>query len=180
MTRPLPESLFFLILLGLLALDGRSEDVVPRPRLPEFTTADRANWINSPPLRRDDLVGEVVMVDVWTYECWNCYRSFPWLKALERRFEGRGFRVIGIHSPEFDRERELDRVRAKIDEFGLTHPVMIDNDLDYWRALGNRYWPAFYLVDRKGRVREVFVGETHVGDAQAARIERRIEALLAE
>jgi glutathione peroxidase-family protein len=170
----------FFLLSALFAPQGPADDRVPRPRLPEFTAQDPAHWINSPPLSRDDLLGDVVLVDVWTFSCWNCYRSFPWLRALERRFGERGLRIVGIHSPEFERERDPARVREKVGEFELRHPVMIDNDFAYWRALGNRYWPAFYLVDRKGRVRQVFVGETHAGDAQAGRIEALVEKLLAE
>ena len=121
-----------------------------------------------------------MLVDVWTYDCWNCYRSFPWLNALEKRLADKDFTVIGIHSPEFDHEREPAKVKAKIDEFGLHHPVMMDNDFAYWRALRNRYWPAYYLVDKQGVIRQLFIGETHEGDARAVRIEEQINALLAE
>ena len=165
-----------LIFLGLQAPVSTSVQAAPAP---EFTGSD-TDWLNGGPLDWQQLRGKVVLLDVWTFECWNCYRSFPWLRTLERGFAARGLRVIGIHSPEFEREREPARVRAKVREFELDHPVMIDNDLAYWRALGNRYWPAFYLVDKQGRVRQVFVGETHAGDAQATRIEAQVEKLLAE
>ena len=148
--------------------------------LPPFTQAAPEAWLNSAPLTLDELRGRVLLVDVWTYECWNCYRSFPWLKQLEARFADDDFSVIGIHSPEFEHERDIARVRAKAHEFGLEHPIMIDNDFAYWRALGNRYWPAFYLVDRHGLVRHVFVGETHEGDSQARRIQNAIAGLLKE
>ena len=150
----------------------------PRP-LPGFTHAAERDWLNSRPLTRADLRGSVALIDVWAFECWNCYRSFPWLKSLEARLAGRDFRVIGVHAPEFDHERERDRVAAKVEEFGLEHPVMIDNDFSYWRALGNRYWPTFYIVDRDARIRGVFIGETHVGDDRARAIEALIERLLA-
>ncbi|HEY7841116.1 MAG TPA: hypothetical protein VIC61_06070, partial [Gammaproteobacteria bacterium] len=80
----------------------------------------------------------------------------------------------------FDHEKVRDNVAAKVGEFGIGHPVMLDNDFSYWRAMGNRYWPAFYLIDRRGDVRGVFVGETHAGDRQAEAIEAAIAALLAE
>lgn len=147
---------------------------------PEFTRVSPSAWINSPPLRLADLRGKVVLIDVWTFECWNCYRSFPWLKSVESRFGPRGLQVIGIHSPELDRERDPQAVADRVREYGLEHPVMIDNDFAYWKALGNRYWPAFYLVDREGRIRGRFAGETHVGEPQAGRIEGLIEDLLAE
>jgi len=148
--------------------------------LPEFTTADPADWFNSEPLVTADLRGKVLLVDVWTFGCWNCYRSFPWMKAMEARLADQSFQVIGIHSPEFEHERDRDNVAAKIAEFGLEHPVMLDNDFAYWRLLNNRYWPAFYLVDKSGSIRHLHVGETHEGDARAIRIEQQIRALLQE
>jgi thiol-disulfide isomerase/thioredoxin len=148
--------------------------------LPEFTNHDPSGWLNSEPLTLDDLHGKVVLVDVWTYGCWNCYRSFPWLNALEQRLSSEAFTVIGIHSPEFEHERDPTRVKEKIAEFKLHHPVMLDNDFAYWRALNNRYWPAFYLVDRQGMIRHLHVGETHEGDSRAKRIEEQIRSLLAE
>ncbi len=147
---------------------------------PEFTETAPAAWINSPPLHLAGLRGKVVLIDVWTFECWNCYRSFPWLKSVETRFGPEGLVVVGVHSPEFDRERDPASVAAKVREFGLDHPVMIDNDMRYWKALGNRFWPAFYLIDRQGRIRERFVGETHTGEPQAQRIETAIADLLTE
>jgi len=139
-----------------------------------------ADWINSPPLKTTGLRGQVLLIDVWTFGCWNCYRSFPWLNDLEARLSDRPFRVIGIHSPEFEHERDASRVAAKVREFGLNHPVMLDNDFAYWRALNNRYWPSFYLVDKQGIIRFRHIGETHAGDRRAGQIERQIEALLDE
>ena len=167
-------------LLVLLSPVLHAAGIPGRPLMPEFTTKAEAHWFNSKPLKRTDLAGKVVLLDVWTFDCWNCYRSFPWLKSLEKKFAGQDFAVVGIHSPEFPREKTPDKVAAKIEEFGLEHPVMMDNDFRYWRALNNRYWPAFYLVDRQGRLRYLHVGETHEGDWRATAIERQIEELLAE
>ena len=150
------------------------------PRLPEFTQTSVDAWLNSPPLRVTDLRGAVLLLDFWTFDCWNCYRSIPWLKAVESQHRSAGLRVVGVHTPEFARERLRANVARKLQEFGITHPVMMDNDFAYWHALQNRVWPAFYLADRQGRVRARFFGETHAGDSQAARIESAIEALLAE
>lgn len=151
----------------------------PRP-LPEFTSNEATEWFNSPPLTTTQLRGKVLLVDVWTFGCWNCYRSFPWLNSLEKRLADEPFTVIGIHTPEFDHEKDAAQVAAKIAEFELEHPVMMDNDFRYWRALGNRYWPAYYLVDKRGMIRHLHVGETHAGDARAEKIEQQIRALLAE
>lgn len=163
--------------VATLAVDRGGPTGVPAP---EFTHTAEGEWLNSAPLSLADLEGRVLLVDFWTFDCWNCYRSFPWLKQLEARFADEPFLVVGVHTPEFEHERQPGNVRAKVAEFGLTHPVMLDNDFSYWRAMGNRYWPAFYLVDKRGLVREVFVGETHVGDRQARRIEEAVAGLLAE
>lgn len=150
------------------------------PPAPEFTQHSAQGWINSPPLSLADLRGDVVLLDIWAFDCWNCYRSFPWLKSLEERLGPRGLRVVGVHTPEFEHERVRASVERKVAEFALSHPVMIDNDFAYWKALGNRYWPTYYLVDREGRLRGHFVGETHADTPKARRIESAIEALLDE
>jgi thiol-disulfide isomerase/thioredoxin len=148
--------------------------------VPEFTHADNRDWLNSEPLSLRDLRGQVVLIDFWTFGCWNCYRSFPWLNAIEERLKARGFTVIGVHTPEFDHEKDRSRIHKKVGEFGLQHAVMVDNDKSYWKAMHNRYWPAYYLIDKQGRKRGVYFGETHSGDKQARAIEAHIEALLSE
>jgi len=168
------------LILVLAILSNACAQAFEQRPLPEFTTDNPQFWLNSGPLRVKDLRGQVVLVDVWTFDCWNCYRSFPWLKGLEARLSDEAFRVIGIHSPEFEHEHDPARVAAKISEFGLKHPVMMDNDFAYWRALENRYWPAYYLVDKKGSIRHLHVGETHAGSAGAISIEEQIRTLLAE
>ncbi len=148
--------------------------------LPEFTQQDSSQWINSDALSVSDLEGSVVLIDVWTFECWNCYRSFPWLNDLEARYSNKGLKIIGIHTPEFAREKVIANVKEKVKEFKLHHPIMVDNDMTYWRALNNRYWPAFYLVDKKGNIRKVFVGETHKGDLNSMKADAMIKKLLLE
>ncbi|VAW76300.1 hypothetical protein MNBD_GAMMA15-2389 [hydrothermal vent metagenome] len=147
--------------------------------LPEFIHQQPEAWINSEPLSVNALKGKVILVDVWTFGCWNCYRSFPWLNDLEARYENQGLQVIGIHTPEFDREKIRSNIIDKVREFALKHPVMIDNDFSYWRALNNRYWPSYYLVDRQGTVRFHFVGEMHINTAKARVVDQEIERLLA-
>ena len=152
----------------------------PPAIMPEFTQVDEVAWFNSKPLRSEDLRGKVVLIDVWTYGCWNCYNSFPWLRGVEEKFADQDFTVIGIHTPEFDREKERENVLKKIEEFELHHPVMMDNNKAYWRALRNRYWPAYYIVDKQGNIRDAFIGETHEGDRRAKKIEKLIAKLLKE
>jgi len=169
-------------LLVILAAPAGAELLAPSraPPLPEFTQDASDAWLNSAPLRVADLRGRVVLLEFWTFDCVNCRRSIPWLHAIEQRYAQDGLRLVGIHTPELPQERVRANVVAKLRELGVGHPVMLDADFAYWNALGNRYWPAFYLVDRAGRVRAVFVGETHAGDARAVGMERAIISLLAE
>jgi len=168
-------------LLAALLLKPASGGVLSQSiKAPAFTHTSRDEWLNSTPLTWEDLRGKVVLLDFWTFDCWNCYRSFPWMNAMEARLAPQGLQIIGVHTPEFEHEKIKSNIEAKIREFGLHHPVMIDNDVSYWRAMGNRYWPAFYIIDKQGDVRAVFVGETHEGDRQAEKIESTIKDLLAE
>ena len=158
---------------------GNAEMQLDRP-LPAFTHTDAASWLNSPPLSVADLRGQVVLLDVWTFGCWNCTGSIPWLQKVEKTFAGQPFRIVGIHTPEFSNERDPRQVAAHVRSLGVEGAVMMDNDQAYWKALENQYWPAFYVVDKKGRMRALYVGETHAGQAQAQEIETRIRMLLAE
>ena len=174
----------FLVAAGLALFYKHSttavaQTVTARPA-PEFNQTDPAAWLNSPPLKMADLRGKVVLLDFWTFDCWNCYRSFPWLKSVEEQFAHEAFQVIGIHTPEFEHEKVRENVEAKIVEFGLDHPSMMDNDFHFWRSMRNRYWPTYYLIDKRGFIREVFIGETHKGDPRAVAIETAIKKLLAE
>ena len=148
--------------------------------LPEFTQTAPQEWLNSKPLSKQDLLGKVTLIDFWTFDCWNCYRSFPWLHGVEKQYSSKGFQIIGIHSPEFPHEKVHANIKAKIKEFNISNAVMVDNDMGYWRAMNNRYWPSYYLVDKKGRVRANFIGETHENSKQANKIEALIAQLLAE
>jgi thiol-disulfide isomerase/thioredoxin len=145
---------------------------------PEFTHQQAEEWINSKPLSIKDLKGQVVLIDFWTFDCWNCYRSFPWLNELEKKYAQQGLKVIGVHTPEFDHEKIRANIEAKVKKFKLHHPVMIDNDFSYWRAFNNRYWPAFYLIDQEGKVVYQHVGETHKDDHRARALEKKLKALL--
>lgn len=147
---------------------------------PEFSHSAPRDWLNAAAMTLEDLRGRVVLIDFWSYGCWNCYRSFPWLNDLEDRFGPRGLIVVGVHSPEFEHEKNRSKVAAKVQEFEIAHPVMIDNDLSYWKAMENRYWPTFYLIDRVGQIRASYIGETHSGDRNARAIEDKVSELLSE
>ena len=166
-----------LLLSFLLSFSIQAKESYP---LPNFTQTSTQEWLNSKPLTKKDLLGKVTLIDFWTFSCWNCYRSFPWLHGLEKQFKPQGFQVIGIHSPEFENEKIHANIKAKIKEFKITNAVMVDNDMGFWRAMNNRYWPSYFIVDKTGQVRANFVGETHENSAQTNKIEALIARLLAE
>ena len=147
---------------------------------PEFPHSQTTRWLNSPPLTLAGLRGKVVLLDIWTTDCWNCYRSFPWLRRVTERFATRGLVVIGVHSPEFEQEKDRTGIAARLAQYQLTNPQLLDDEFTYWRRLDNHYWPAFYLIDKQGRIRQRLVGEQHSGDSSARNFEAEIETLLNE
>ena len=176
----IPLILFGLVIYSLIyQTNSNARSIVAKPA-PEFTQISPDAWLGSKPLKIGDLRGKVVLVDFWTFGCWNCYRSFPWLNALEAKLHDQDFQIIGIHTPEFDREKVKRNIAEKIAEFGLKHPTMMDNDFAYWKRMKNRYWPTYYLIDKRGFIRHVFIGETHADTPKAIDIEVRINELLNE
>lgn len=116
-------------------------------------------WLNSPPLSMEQLRGKVVLVDFWEYTCVNCIRTLPYLKAWQQKYKDKGLVIIGVHTPEFQFAKAEANVTRAAKEFGLTYPLMVDSDQLVWRAYGNQYWPAKYLIDTQGFVRYVHFGE---------------------
>ena len=170
-------SIFFLACAAFAGFPAYADGFLSRG-LPEFTSSRQKDWINSKPLKKSFLNDKVSVVYFWAFDCWNSYRSFPWLLKLEKRFANSGFQLIGIHTPEFEREKSRKNLEAKVREFNLTHPVMMDNDFRYWRKMQNRYWPAFYIVDRDGRIVYKMIGETHIGQKRAEQFEEVVEGLI--
>ena len=132
-------------------------------------------WVNSDPLTLQELRGQVVLVDFWTYSCVNCQRTQPYLNAWYDRYRADGLVIVGMHAPEFAFEKVPANVQRAVRDAGITYPVALDNDFATWNAYGNRYWPAKYLIDREGRVRF-----THFGEGAYAETETRIRELLGE
>jgi thiol-disulfide isomerase/thioredoxin len=145
---------------------------------PEFTHRAASEWINSPPQSLAALRGKPVLIEFWAYECSNCLHTLPWLKSVQQRYSNRGLTIIGVHSPELPQEHDPENVRDAVKRFKITYPVMLDTDFSYWNALGNRYWPAFYLIDREGRLVATEIGELHEGTVRADRFKRAIEEAL--
>ena len=140
---------------------------------PEFTGIDQ--WLNSDPLTLQQLRGKVVLVDFWTYTCINCIHVLPYVKTWNQKYKDQGLAVVGVHTPEYPFERSTDNVKSAIKRFGITFPVAQDNNYATWRAYDNQYWPAFYLVDKKGHI-----AYTHFGEGDYEQTEAKIKALLAE
>jgi len=132
-------------------------------------------WLNSPPLTKQDLKGKVVLIDFWTYSCINCLRSLPYVKAWAQKYKDQGLVVIGVHAPEFAFERNIDNVKKATHDLGIDYPVAIDNNYAIWRSLNNQYWPAHYFVDGKGQIRY-----HHFGEGDYAESEKVIQQLLTE
>lgn len=122
-----------------------------------------------------DLRGKVIIVDFWTYTCINCIRTLPYLVEWDRRYREKGLVIIGVHTPEFEFEKEYENVLAAVREHNISYPVVQDNDYATWRAYANRYWPHKYLIDSEGYIRY-----HHIGEGGYEETERMIQTLLSE
>ena len=142
-------------------------------RLPSFDGA--TGWLNSPPLTTDGLRGKVVLVNFWTYTCVNWLRQLPYVRAWAGKYADQGLVVIGVHTPEFSFEHNLDNVRRAVQDMRVDYPVAIDNDYAVWSAFDNHYWPALYFADAQGRIRH-----HHFGEGEYQQSEMVIQMLLAE
>jgi thiol-disulfide isomerase/thioredoxin len=133
------------------------------------------NWINSEPLELKDLRGRVVLIEFWTFGCYNCRNTLPFIKGWHDRYGEKGLTVIGVHSPEFDEERNVEHLRREVGSLRISYPVVTDNDYQTWNAYNVEAWPTIFLLDKQGRIRWMHVGE---GDYEEG--ERMIQQLLAE
>ena len=142
-------------------------------RLHMPSLAGATGWLNSEPLDADELRGRVVLADFWTLTCINWLRTEPYVRAWSQAYREDGLVVIGVHTPEFSFEHEIDRVRLATAERGIDYPVAADNDYAVWSAFDNHYWPALYFVDREGVIRD-----QHFGEGRYEQSEREIQRLL--
>ena len=180
-----------MLVLGLLALTlgacSASGDTgtmlhltkVESPSLPDMGPAPELRnsiWLNTDAaLRLRDLRGKVVALEMWTFGCINCQHVIPSLKQWHAAYADQGLVIIGNHFPEFDYERDMENLQRAVANAGIEYAVAQDNDGATWRAYRNQYWPTLYLIDKRGRIRYV-----HVGEGAYAETERGIQALLAE
>jgi thiol-disulfide isomerase/thioredoxin len=133
-------------------------------RMPSLDGA--TGWLNSPPLTAAGLRGSVVLVDFWTYTCINWLRTLPYLRAWAHRYQDHGLVLIGVHTPEFGFEHDLDNLRRAVKELRIDYPVAIDNDYGIWSAFANHYWPALYFVDAQGQIRHHRFGEGNYEESE--------------
>lgn len=153
--------------------------LLPRPLLAQSCTAapdigGAGPWFNSPPLSLAQLKGKVVMVEFWTFGCYNCRNVEPYVKKWHERYMDDGLVVVGVHAPEFAHEADGKRVKAYLAENDIRHPVVLDNDYAIWKRWGNRYWPAMYLLNKSGEL-----CYRHFGEGRYAETEAQIQRLLA-
>src|SRR4026209_1507570 len=130
-------------------------------------------WLNSEPLDADELRGRVVLVDFWTLTCINWLRTEPYVRAGSQAYRDDGLVVVGVHTPEFSFEHEVDRVQLATKERDIAYPVAVDNDYAIWSAFDNHYWPALYFVDADGIIRD-----QHFGEGRYEKSESEIQRLL--
>lgn len=154
-----------------------------RSNMAEYTTSESSaapalapgDWINSEPLKLNDLRGRVVLIEFWTFGCYNCRNTLPFIKGWDARYRAKGLTVLGVHSPEFDEERKIEHLRREVASLGIMYPVVADNDFQTWKAYNVEAWPTTFLLDKQGRIRWRHVGEGGYDEA-----ERLIQKLLAE
>ena len=153
---------------SLFGLRPRNED-----QLPSFDGA--TGWLNSEPLTAAGLAGKVVLVDFWTYTCINWLRTLGYVRAWHEKYRDQGLVVVGVHTPEFPFERDVDNVRWAAADMRVDYPIALDSDYHVWRAFDNHYWPAVYIGDAEGRIQH-----HHFGEGGYEECERVIQQLLRE
>ena len=154
--------------------DRIAEKATKYPRAKEISTPD--NFINTEPFSLESLIGKkVILLDIWTYSCINCQRTTPYLNLWHEKYSDDGLVIVGLHTPEFEFEKEYDNVLMATEKFKIKYPVVLDNDYSTWRAYNNRYWPRKYLIDIDG-----FIVYDHIGEGAYDETERRIVEALNE
>ena len=155
--------------------------MIPSRSLTEETKAPAAPeiaggvWINSEPRMLKSLHGRVVLIEFWTFACYNCRNTLPSLKKWDAQYREQGLTIIGVHTPELDFERDIDQLRREVSKLGIKYPVVTDQDYSTWKAYRVEAWPTLFLLDKQGRVRW-----THVGEGFYDETEQMIKKLLAE
>lgn len=157
------------------------DQIIPSRRVIEDTKAPTAPeissgiWINAEPLTLKSLHGRVVLIEFWTFACYNCRNTLPALKKWDAQYRDKGLTIIGVHTPELDFERDIDQLRREVAGLGIKYPVVTDQDYSTWKAYDVEAWPTLFVLDKQGRVRW-----THIGEGYYDQTEQVIKKLLAE
>lgn len=136
-----------------------NDNLIPAESAKKAPTLKEGKWINSESLTLEGMKGRVVIVDFWTFGCYNCRNTLPTLKKFDETYREKGLTIIGVHSPEFDYEKELKNVQSNVNKLGIKYPVVTDNDFETWNAYGVRAWPSIFILDKQGRIRYMHIGE---------------------
>ena len=150
-----------------------SEEKSKYPIAPDFVGIEK--WINSEPLKIEQLRGKIVLVDFWTYTCINCIRTLPYLKEWDKKYRDKGLVIVGVHTPEFEFEKKYENVLKAVNDYQLKYPVAQDNNYVTWNLYQNRYWPHKYLIDIDGYIRY-----DHIGEGAYEETEKMVQLLLKE
>jgi thiol-disulfide isomerase/thioredoxin len=148
------------------------EQIVPSRTLTQETKAPTAPeisngmWINSEPLTLKSLHGRVVLIDFWTFACYNCRNTLPALKKWDAQYRDKGLTIIGVHTPELDFEKDINQLRREVAALGIKYPVVTDQDYSTWKAYKVAAWPTVFLLDKQGRVRWMHVGEGYYDETE--------------
>ncbi|VVB58353.1 Thiol-disulfide oxidoreductase ResA [Candidatus Anstonella stagnisolia] len=160
---------------GAASQQNPSDAFSPYPKAPELTGI--TGYINAPSnLTLASLRGKVVLMDFWTYSCINCIRAIPFVESWHEKYAKDGLVVIGVHTPEFDFEKNYSNVQAAVEKFGIKYPVVLDSDYATWGAYQNNYWPHDYLIDANGRVRFDHIGEGGYDETESEIVQLLTEA----
>ena len=152
-----------------------SRTVTDETKAPTAPELSNGLWINSEPLTLKGLHGRVVLIEFWTFACYNCLNTLPTVKKWDTQYRDKGLTIIGVHTPETDLERNEVDLKREITELGIKYPVVTDNDYSTWKAYRVEAWPTLFLLDKQGRVRWMHVGEGYYDET-----EEMIQKLLAE
>jgi peroxiredoxin len=170
------------VLFGFHIMSDRAQGEQPvemKVDAPDFVGIE--DWINSKPLTWKDLKGQVVVLHFWTFGWINCIHNYPSYGNWQEKFSKKGVTIIGVHTPELDKEKDLEAVKKKVKANKMEYPIAVDAKGKTWAAWNNQYWPTVYLVDKKGKVRFRWDGELNSGDAKGEEImTEKIKELLKE
>lgn len=180
---PLTIAISLIIIAGvILFVNSLTSQQAVAPVLPPVQGGETApelqgiaGYINTEPFNLSDYRGKVILVDFWTYSCINCIRTLPYLTAWDEKYRDKGLVIIGVHTPEFEFEKNYDNVQKAVMKNNIEYAVVLDNDYQTWRAYGNRFWPRKYLIDANGSIRY-----DHIGEGAYQETELMIQKLLAE